>query len=901
MILCDDGEFGNTVTSELEKIGHTCISVLQHEIEGESRKVLDENLTSSAANGTRLRRVLYLWGLGGNGESPPEQLPENALRTTQMLLKVAQSISDTELHTIEALTVVTRGTQKVTGKETHLDLEAAPLWGCTRVIANEFPQWCCSLIDIDPDTGLKDIENFLPALLHTRQPAELAIREGHRYLPSMHRVDVEALDYRPVNDASGYTVATTATGPLDNLYLRELQPTAPGAGELEVEIIAAGLNFRDILKAMGNSPDDGESDLLLGDECAGRVINVGAQVQGFDIGDRVMVVTPGALSSHVTVTSDRVIGLPDNISFEEAAGFPIVFLTAWYALVEIARVQEGERVLIHAAAGGVGQAAIQIARLFGVEVFATAGSKQKRELLRTQGIEHIFDSRSLDFVDGINEATHGRGVDVVVNSLAGDFLSASLAVVAPYGRFVELGKRDIYSGGKLSLDAFKHNVSFSAVDLSQLLQDQPKRALSILQELVSRLGAGELRPVKVTPFSFSQADAGFRFLAQAKHVGKVILSCNGAEEKARVVRESAEFSPKNAYLVVGGLGGFGLETTEWLARYGARHIFVMTRTATPPYSDAIQQTLKRLREDGTEIFIERGDVSDHSDVRRIIKKIDRMSYPLKGIIHAAMIIDDGFVARMTTEIVEKVVNPKVAGAWWLHTETKGKDLDFFVLFSSVSALLGAIGQSNYAAANAFLDSLAHYRNSQSLAALSINWGSIADVGYCARHPDVKTYLEQSAGIKSIPAKDGLSILGVLMQRQGAQFGVMKFSPEKLQKFIRSDRQRSRFSEILDDAPEHTKLLPSVTDITRASPENQQQMLVEYLSVQLAEVLGVEPSAIDPDAAISNAGLDSLMRFEFVVRVERGFGLSLAGSRMLQSDLNLRQVAEIVFAGIETKK
>lgn len=902
LIFGDESGLGSAIATELEKSGHTCISVpYGHEVDNATAKALAEILKSTAAEGIALNRVLYLWGLRGNSELHLERLPANALHNTQLLLTVAQTISDTEFHSIENITVVTRGTQTVTGTEKSIDLEAAPLWGSTRVIANEFLQWSCALIDIDPNSGLSDATNLLSELLNTHQPAELAIRAGQHYLPGMRQVDVEMLAYRPIKDATGFIVATSAVGPLDNLYLRECHRIAPRQGELEIEVVAAGLNFRDVLKAMGTYPDDEEADLLLGDECAGRVVRVGTGVKGFAVDDRVIVVTSGALGSHITVAVGCVIDIPDNLSFEAAAGIPIVFLTAWYALVEIARIKAGDRILIHAAAGGVGQAAIQVARLFGAEVFATAGSQQKREFLGSQGVAHVFDSRSLTFVDGIKAATDGVGVDIVLNALAGDYLNAGLSVLAPYGRFVELGKKDIYCGGKLSLDAFKHNISFSAVDLSQILRDQPERAFSMLRKLVAKMNEGLLHPTEFTVFPFDSADTGFRFLAQAKHIGKVVLSRYGIKDDVRVVRESAGFAPENTYLVVGGLGGFGLETIEWLSERGARHIFVLTKTTTPPYSTVIQRVLDRLEKEGTEVVIENGDVAIQSDVRRVIQKIHRLGYPLKGVIHAAMIIDDGFVARMTTERVEKVVNPKVAGAWWLHTETKDRDLDFFVLFSSVSALFGSIGQSNYAAANTFLDALAHYRRRQSLPALSINWGPIGDVGYCARNPDVKAHLEQSVGIECIAAREGLAILGILMEREGEQFGVARFNPEKLQHLFASVRERSRFAAVLDEVQENKMLLPSVAAITSALPENQQQMLIEYVSVQLAEVSGVDLSIIEPDTLLSNVGLDSLMGFELVARVERAFGLSLPGSRMLQSDVDIRRMADIIQAGLEKKK
>ena len=376
------------------------------------------------------------------------------------------------------------------------------------------------------------------------------------------------------------------------MTLRETDRREPGPGEVEIRVRAVGLNFRDVLIAMDLIPPLYQDSLDVGFECVGEIVAVGAGVEGLEVGDGVIAFAPGCLGTYVTADASFVMPKPARLSFEEAATLPIAFFTAHYALNHLGRLAEGERVLIHAAAGGVGQAAVRIARRAGAEIFATAGSPEKRKFLRSLGVQHVMDSRSLDFADEVMELTDGEGVDVVLNSLAGEFIPKSLSTLRTGGRFLEIGKVDFLQHTRLDLWLLKNNISFFAIDLSEHLLKRPDLSRAILREALQFFEEGSLEPLPFKTFPISQAVDAFRYMAQAKHIGKVVVSLEEDEVPVVPSKKRPAISPDGTYLVTGGAGGLGLSTAEWLVEQGARHLLLTGRSGAA--SEAARQAVAKI-------------------------------------------------------------------------------------------------------------------------------------------------------------------------------------------------------------------------------------------------------------------------------------------------------------------
>src|SRR5690606_20734707 len=535
-------------------------------------------------------------------------------------------------------------------------------------------------------------------------------------------------------------------------------------------------NFRDVMNALGMRADPEP----LGSECSGRIVAVGPGVTGFEPGDDVVAIAPGGFASFAVARAALTARRPAALDPAAAAGVPIAYLTAHYALNHVARLAAGERVLIHAAAGGVGMAAVQLALRAGAEVFATAGSPEKREFLRRLGVAHVMDSRTLDFAEQVLEATGGRGVDVVLNSLAGEFIPRSLAALAEEGRFLEIGKRGIWTAEQVA--EVKPRARYEVIDLSPALVEDPDSLGPMFREIVAAVDAGELPALPVTSFPAEGVSDAFRYMAQARHIGKVIVAREGdaarGGDTGRPAPDRAAVRADATYLVVGGTAGLGLETARWLVERGARHLVLMARRE--PSADA-RDAIRAMEERGARVLVVQGDVSRADDVRRVRDGIRASMPPLRGIVQSAGVLGDRALLRQDWDAFARVLAPKVDGSWHLHCLTANEDLDFFVLYSSIAALMGPPGQAAHAAANAFLDALAHHRRAAGRPALSIGWGIWTEIGSAA----VRGVAEREAGkgVGAISPAEGLRALEAVMCGDAPQVAVM---PMDWRRFLADD-------------------------------------------------------------------------------------------------------------------
>ncbi|MBI5768908.1 MAG: thioester reductase domain-containing protein [Verrucomicrobia bacterium] len=775
--------------------------------------------------------------------------PADAVR----LLTLVQTLA--ALSRRPRLWVVTRGAQAVPGDHDPISGGAAAAIGLGRIVAVEHPELRAVLVDLDPAAPAGEDAALEAELLATGDENQIALR-GPRRLAARF---VPAPP--PAAGPAAARLALGAYGDLDSLALAPVARRTPGPGELELEVRAAGLNFRDVLGALGVLRPHLESlgiasaaELPLGGECAGLVTAVGAGVSHWRVGDAALAAfAPGSLATHVIADARFVTAKPDALTFAEAATLPVAYLTAHHALREVAALRAGERVLIHAAAGGVGLAAVFVARLLGAEVCATA-SPAKWPLLRQLGVTILGHSRTTDY------AQEFAPVDVVLNSLTGDHIPRSLELLAPSGRFIEIGKLGIWSSEQVA--AKRPDVTYHAFDLVTLSRAEPETLERHLRTLALDWSAARLPALPSRNFALADAAAAFRTMAQARHTGKLVL----------VRPPAAPSKPRRdgVYLVTGGLGALGLQVAAWLARGGAGTIVLAARGAPQPGHAA---TLAELRAGGTRVAWRAADFAQPGTAAALVADVVREFGPLRGVFHCAGALDDDLIPRQTPARLAAVFAPKAAAAWQLHEATRTQPVDFFVLFSSLAAVLGSTGQSSYAAANAALDALAHHRQRLGLPALSINWGPWAGGGMAARLGERERTRLAALGLTAFEPAAGLAALDALLRRTEPQLAAALLEPRTLLANFSTPPPLLRALAAPGDRSSTRQTARS--ELVELSPTARVARVMQILSRRLATELGLAAGeALPTDRTLISFGLDSLAAVELKTWIASEFTAEL---------------------------
>ncbi|WP_432004296.1 type I polyketide synthase [Streptomyces sioyaensis] len=753
------------------------------------------------------------------------------------------------------LVVVTQGA--VTVDERRPDPALAAVWGLVRSARSENPDRF-TLVDLD---GASESLAALPAALASDEP-ELAVRAGQVYVPRLSRqVRPDAL---PVPGQSGaWCLDIAEKGTLENLHLAD-SPTAQaelGAGQVRIAVRAAGLNFRDVLNALGMYPGDA---VALGIEGAGVVTEVGPGVSGFSPGDRVMGLFTQSFGPLAVADGRTLARIPEGWSFAQAASVPVVFLTAYYALVDLGELQAGESVLVHAAAGGVGMAAVQLARHLGAEVFGTA-SPGKWETLRSSGLDeaHIASSRDLDFERSFLAATDGRGVDVVLDSLAREFVDASLRLLPRGGRFLEMGKTDVREPERVAAE--HEGVRYQAFDL---FDAGPKRIGEMLTALVALFEQGVLRPLPLTAWDVRKAPEAFRYLSQAKNVGKVVLTM------------PVPLDAEGTVLVTGGTGGLGgLVARHLVAEHGVRHLLLASRRGPrAPGVDVLREELTAL---GAEVTVAACDTADREALRGLLGSVPPR-HPLTAIVHTAGVLDDGVLSSLTPERLDAVLAPKADAVSTLHELTRDEDLAAFVVFSSVAGMFGGSGQGNYSAANAFLDAFAQARNGEGLPATSLAWGPWAPgAGMTGELTDADLTRMARGGMLPFTAEQGMAAFDAALGTAEAVYAPVRLDhaalraphsapPALLRALVTGSARRSAASASPGDAAESLRTRLAALPVAEREPA-----VLDLVRTQAALVLGhAGPEAVEPARDFRGLGIDSLTAVELRNRLGAATGLRL---------------------------
>lgn len=926
IIFADHNGVGAAMAKELRAKGMQTLIVQSNEVEATvndnvlkidpgSEEAIRAFVSEHFPSGSSPLGIVDCWSL--DSPAPPlnddnADILASQVAGLQHIRRLLRVVVELWPKALPKLTVVTRGGQCVHESEGNSRIDSAPVVGFLRVARNEYPETTCLHIDLDPAVGGREIDDLIAELTLTDNETEVAFRQGRRYVHRLHEVDEDSIPPR-LTDARGkdgsltsYRLELGKPGSTHNVSLNASARRTPAAGEMEIEIKAAGINFRDVMKTLGMYPGTPVENRQLGDDFSGIVSRIGNGVAGFSVGDPVFGSTVLAFSSHAIVRPEMVSHKPDFASFVEAAGLPTVFLTAHYALIHLAQMQPKERVLIHAGAGGVGQAAIQVAKALGLEIFATAGTPERRELLKKLGATHTMDSRSLRFADDVMAATSGEGVDAVLNSLSGDFIAKNLSVLAPFGRMIEIGKIDIYGDTKIGLSPFRKNISFCAVDLDLVINKKPAFAAQLAREVYAEIAAGRYKPLPIHSFPVTEASNAMRLMAQAKHAGKIVLDFDlPSIPIAPALDDSIFFRPDAFYLITGGASGVGLELALWMQRCGARHFALLSRSG--PRDERDVKAIEELRAAGAEVLDIRGDVTNLDDVNRAIEQANRPDVPLRGIFHCAMVLNDQFISELDDERFNRTLYPKMVGAWNLHVSAREVPLDHFVCFSSFSAALGLPRQANYNAGNSFLSGLTKFRRAKGMPGLTIEWGAIQGAGTLEREAKVGQFLGQ-LGVQGISLVDLFRKLRYAMTRDTGVVAFAKMDWMKLASLAPQVRSGKTFELVSVTGTKRRRGGWVREELANVGSHGEaRDILVNYLTGRVAEILGTDAAAIEVLKPFSQLGIDSLMAVELVQGVEAdldltlGMGAILGGSRLadladslarkLRSDLNADEQAD----------
>ena len=648
------------------------------------------------------------------------------------------------------LTVVTHGAVLDV-----VDPRAQVLWGAVRSMAMEVAADAAldfRLVDLGSQEDLSALERL--ACVDVRE-SELAVRDQCLWSPRV--VSKEAL-YVPLQtgeDAS-YKLTVPNPGQLDGLQMKTYQPAELDDDSVEIEVSAAALNFRDIMVALNMLPPAAYEQSALGTEIgiegSGTVRRVGSGVLQHRPGDEVVFTKGGCIANRVVVHQHTVFRKPSCLNPIQGASVLSVYTTAYYALMHLARLRKGQRVLIHSAMGGVGLAAIALAKHVGAEIYATAGNDEKRSKLRALGVREVFDSHSFDWYDGLMDCTRGEGVDVVLNSLSGRHVTLCLEALRPGGWHCEIGKVDIFADNALNMFVFRKNLRFAAIDVDRLMLEDPRLTHEISRACLELFEQGLVPPLPVTVFPYHKYAEALRLMMSGQHQGKLVLEAppRPSESGLSIADRQPYLDPDATYLVTGGLGGIGLHVLSYLVVSGARHLTLMDRD--PKRRRSVewirQESYLSMIDFDYEIEIVTADVACEEDVSRCIAGLSR---PLKGVFHLAGVIDDHLLVDMPRESVATVFAPKARGALNLHRATIDCPLDYFVMFSSVASTFGNPAQANYSAASAYLDGLAAWRRRRGLPGLSFNTAAIKEAGMAARNLHVLRMV-QASGMPPVSAR-----------------------------------------------------------------------------------------------------------------------------------------------------
>jgi acyl transferase domain-containing protein/NADPH:quinone reductase-like Zn-dependent oxidoreductase/acyl carrier protein/NADP-dependent 3-hydroxy acid dehydrogenase YdfG len=789
--------------------------------------------------------------------------PDAAREHVESLIHIAKVLANGERR--PRLFVITHLAQRV-----HPDDEVyvahGGVRGFLRALGAEFPVLHPTQIDLDQ---LADVSALMSQLVSGSEEDETALRDGQAYVARLQRsplghVDRHMKECNPARD--GFRMEIRSPGDLQSLEMVAFGRRTPAAGEVEVAIHASSLNFADVLVALGRYPSYDGRVQGLGLDFAGVVTAVGPGVSAVHIGDRVAgLCAGGAWGTYLTCDARLVTPVPDTLTDIEAAAILTTTATALYGLEDLSRIKRGDKVLIHSATGGVGQAAMSIARAAGADVFVTAGSEARREWLHAIGFSHVYNSRSAAFAEQIRQDTAGYGVDIVLNSLTGASQRAGLELLAPGGRFVEIGKKDIYGESWLGLFPFRRNLSFFAVDLALMCSTDPERLQALLARVMRLTGERHLTLPNIAVNPLADVASAIRTVSGAGHIGKLVFTVQetGRLHAPIAAEACTPFMRDGAYIITGGTGGLGLFVADVMSAADCGRLILNARS-TP--NDAVRRALDVMRARGTEVEVVDGDIAQPTTARRLVEAATATGIRLRGVLHAAAVVEDGIVSSVSNDLLHQNWAPKVDGAWHLHEATRREKLDWFCCFSSVAALFGSPGQTAYAAANSWLDTFTQWRRAQGLPSSAIAWAAWADIGAGA-------HLATRGEARMILPREGAYAFDALLRYDR---GYAAYTPLDRAPWLAALAARSPFGAGLSQATAVTgNPVRSLRGELQRISENEwpallRRLVIEHLGVILRR-------SVNPDRPLFDYGLDSLGTLQLLTALETATGIRVSAA------------------------
>ncbi|MEU7136093.1 SDR family NAD(P)-dependent oxidoreductase [Streptomyces sp. NPDC046261] len=802
---------------------------------------------------------------------------------------------------LRALVLVCHPTGALPAPERPAVPGQAAAWGATRSLAAELPSLRVKRVSFDrgtePDAdAARLLEELRPATVTDED--EVVLTTADRFVP---RVVPAPHPCEPGVGAAGRNHRLTIDRPgLGYRLAWEEQPTpVPGEGEVVVCVRAAALNYRDVMVVTGLLPpvaEDGvSSEEYIGLEGAGVITAVGPGVTGLQAGDRVFGMMHSC-ARYARTRASQVRLMPATMTFTEAATVPVAFLTVQHSLEELARMRPGETLLVHGGAGAVGLAALQYAQHIGAKVIATAGSPAKRDLLTALGVDHVLDSRSLAFADRVRELTGGRGVDVVLNSLSGEAAARSMEVLAHGGRFVELGKRDLYANSRALLRPLAGNASLHVVDLARMTFVEPDAVSTALDTVAERLRVARYRPLPHQVYPAHRVEEALRLLQHSKHIGKVLLSFD-EPVPVRTFPAPPPVDADGTYVVVGGLSGLGARTAVHLAERGARHLALVGRRGVD--TPEAPEVLSRLAARGASVTVHAADVTDADAMRSLLRQIDAGGHPPRGVVHAALHLEDRELTDLDDEHLRAVLAPKMAGAMVLDQLTRHRDTAL-TLYSSVAAWTGNIKQANYAAANLFLEALTRRRRHDGEPGLAVAWGAIAETGYVVR--EGLTSSLAAAGLTPVTPHEACTALDRFHAHGTDVTAYGRFDWARMAMIVPS-LTGPRFAAIVPPPLMGTdyRLEELLAHLAAASPQEALDLLEKALTSVIADILRMPADQLDPAANLKDYGMDSLMAMELLATLRKQFQCDVPVMQLLHSDGSVRGISEILLPHLTTRR
>ncbi len=878
------------------------------------RKEFSEDYVQLLEHASDQDGIAYFWGCR---QSQNNDLDEIAQQNTSHLLHLLKAIENTTSPTNLRLYVITRGAQQVVESDQMEANAQWPLIGLSRVAFNELPDNHCTLVDINSKDQHVDSNLIVTELLSDSLEDDVALRNNQRFVKRLDRTSIDILEDQfhaslPKKACSNRSYKIVSRR--GQVFFQDSVQKLPAPGEIEIELHSVMLNHQDSTRALSTNGIAQEKTVFHEKETAhgftGFVSRIGNGVDNYNVGDRLVGYAQIELNSFITLQSHSVplVATSQNSNFCDLATIPESFVPLYYALSDRGRLEAGETLLICGYESEMGLVAAKIGKYLGAKVIVGFDNQSSDTDLDSMNISDVIGSQRISFIQEVKEVTNGKGADIILNLSKTTNGHNLFDALAQFGRLIDIFGRetsgDYILKRPLSIsNNLEDNTSYIQVDTASLI-DRPELFQRLLGEVLRLIQTKELTSNPLRTFSSNQLQEAFNWLQDKTGPESVILRFHDLPDIPVLprVEPSDLITPNSSYLITGGFGGFGAQIARWLVENGATQLVLVGRQgAKTPESKMLIEELERK---GAKVLGVAADITQIADVERVIDQVCKTMSPLHTILHAAGILDDAPLSDLNEQRLSSVMAPKVKGAWNLHQVTQQIRLKHFVLFSSVSSIIGNARQGNYVAANSFLDALAFYRRSKGLCATSINWGAIASAGMAADNEDVKKHLELM-GMNAFSVNDAMEAFSKAAPYEPIQLGIMDVNWRRWAQFEPKGGASPRFIDLVEaesNSENQTSDDSLLDQLHFLEPQARLEMLMLLIAEQVSITLRLPVEKIDQQQSLTDMGMDSLLAGALQIELSARFGIELSLLEIIKGN-SISQIAEIALKKlkIETMK